>query len=204
MLKAQSISAGEYYIAPLYNGMIHDKLRIAAQSVDRFYVFGIPSEYEFYRNHILRNSSIQRVGICSDHSGFKLKEELHAILEFFKIKVIDYGTHSTANTDYNEWVSKAADGYLNNEVDLIIASCLSGQGVAVAASTYPFLIPSIIYDSEAAQLAMLHTCSNFLAFPSKVWNTNFDLKSALHVVLNTKFEGGRHQLRLMKMLENKL
>jgi ribose 5-phosphate isomerase B len=184
--------------------MIADGFKIVAENVDRFYVFGIPSEYEFYQNHILRNSSIQSVGLCSDHSGFEMKEEIHNILNSLGIKIVDYGTHSTANTDYNEWVAKAADGYFNHEVDLLISSCLSGQGVAGAASAYSFLIPSIIYDVEAAELAMLHTCSNFLAFPSKLWQSKSDLEKALKKLLNTKFEGGRHQLRLMKMLESKL
>lgn len=203
MLSQEDVSGGEYYIAPLYNYFIRDGHRIESKKVETFYVFGTPSEYRFFSNVIARSLKIRRIGLCSDHSGFDTKELIKEFLKESKINILDYGTHSHNDCDYNEFVEKASNGLLKGEIDLIFASCRSGQGVAIAGGAYPGVIPTVIYSLESAELAIKHNCSNFISVPSHLFKDRHSVSDLVSKVLSTTFEGGRHQLRLMKVAEAK-
>jgi len=203
MLSNEDVSAGEFYIAPLYNYFIRDGHRIESKRVEIFYVFGTPSEYRFFSNVIARSLKIRRIGLCSDHSGFDTKSLIKEFLQEGEIEILDYGTHSHNDCDYNEFVEKAANGLLRGEIDLIFASCRSGQGVAIAGGAYPFVFPTVIYNVESAELAIKHNCSNFISVPSELFRDRQSISDIVSKVLNSSFEGGRHQLRLMKVAEAK-
>lgn len=200
MLKSKPEFGNEYYIAPLLNYYTRAHLQVEAVPVDYFYVFGTPEEYEFHKNYTTRMNNLKKIGLCSDHSGFNLKEEFKTSLREYGYEVIDFGTYSDVNCDYNDFVYNAALGYKNGEVDLVIGSCKSGQGVAMAAGKYPYFLPTVIYNEESLELARAHSCSNFLSFPSMLWDKN-KIANIIKVIESTKFEGGRHQIRLMKTLK---
>jgi RpiB/LacA/LacB family sugar-phosphate isomerase len=196
-------SLGEFYIAPLYNYLIRDGLGIGSKAVDVFHVFGTPEEYEFFRDHTVRNSSVKKIGLVSDHSGLDTKVLMKKSLVDMGYSVIDYGTYSHGDCDYNDVVEIAVRGYQRFEVDVIFASCKSGQGVTLAAATYPEILPTILYSENAAIYAVKHNCSNFFSVPSNVFDNPVSIEKILRLVLNESFEGGRHQLRLMKVLARK-
>ncbi len=203
MIEDENISAGEFYIAPLYNYLISANLLIKAVPVDEFYVFGTPREYEFYKDHIVRSVNKKVVGLCADHSGFELKEKTKEVLKDMKIEFIDYGTFSHKDCDYNEVVNLAAEGLTAKEVDFVIGSCRSGQGVAIASGAHKGVIPALIYDMNSGQLAIRHNCANFISLPSALWQDSLILNELITLLVTTYFEGGRHQERLMKVLDVK-
>lgn len=203
MLQSEDVSGGEFYIAPLFNYLIRDGLRVKWKPVETFYVFGTPDEYRFFRDRIVRSLQIRSVGVCSDHSGIDTKNLVKFFFTDKAIEVVDYGTYSHKDCDYNEFVEKSVNGLSRGEVDLIIASCRSGQGVAIAAGAYSGVIPTVIYSVESARYAIKHNCSNFLSIPNSLFNDQESVSEILKTILNTEFEGGRHQLRLMKVVETK-
>jgi len=203
MIQDENISAGEFYIAPLYNYLIASGLEIKSTPVDEFYVFGTPREYEFYKNQINVSLGKKTIGLCADHSGYETKNEIHNILRELKINYIDYGTYSHKDCDYNEVVNLAAEGLLAREVDFVIGSCRSGQGISIASSAHKGVISAVIYDLYSAEFSIKHNCANFVSVPSAIWNDSNKLRTLVNILISTRFEGGRHQERLMKVFDVK-
>jgi RpiB/LacA/LacB family sugar-phosphate isomerase len=200
MINENNLTNNEFYIAPLYNYLISQGMDIYSSRIENFYVFGTPREFEFFSNFVKLERSNLRIGLVSDHSGYHLKEKVRKILQSIS-DVSDYGTFTNDNTDYNEWVMDAVEALQNGQVDLIIASCYSGNGVNIVANKHNSVIGCLVYDIESAELSQRHSSANFVALPDKIWRNSEDLEKCLRVLVNTHFEGGRHQLRLMKALE---
>jgi RpiB/LacA/LacB family sugar-phosphate isomerase len=204
MLDEEDVTQGEFYIAPLYNYLVKRGQKVSYSPVKTFYVFGTPEEYRFFSQTIARSLNLKRIGLCSDHSGVDTKSFIKICLESKGYSVVDYGTHSHKDCDYSDFVERAVGGYLRGEVDLVIASCRSGQGVAIAGGAFKDIYPTVVYSSEAAKYAVSHNCSNFLAIPSTIFNQIEKVESLMEELLTARFEGGRHQLRLMKVAEARL
>ena len=71
-----------------------------------------------------------KIGIASDHRGFKLKEYLKKNLSDYEI--IDFGTDSEESTDYPDYAYKLSKAVVSKEVDFGIAICGSGIGISIA------------------------------------------------------------------------
>ena len=50
-----------------------------------------------------------KIGIASDHRGYKLKEKLKKELLKRNYEIIDYGTYSEESTDYPDYAFKLGD-----------------------------------------------------------------------------------------------
>ena len=74
-----------------------------------------------------------KIGIASDHRGYKLKEQIKE--QITDIKVIDYGTNSEEICDYPDYAFKLGEAVVNKEVDLGVAICGSGIGIGIDSLT---------------------------------------------------------------------
>ena len=70
-----------------------------------------------------------RIGIASDHRGYKLKEQLKHMLDY---EFIDYGTYSEESCDYPDFAFKLGEAVRDNKVDFGVAICGSGIGISIA------------------------------------------------------------------------
>ena len=73
-----------------------------------------------------------KIGIVSDHRGYKLKKSLVNYLTKKKFEVFDFGTDSTESTDYPKYGFIIGEKVSNGEVDFGIAICGSGIGISIA------------------------------------------------------------------------
>ena len=202
LIKDDIRTKNEFYLAPMYNLLINDGLKINTINVEKMHIFGTPNELEFFENHTLKSKKQKTIGLCSDHSGYKLKELVREILVNNNIKFHDYGTYTDNACDYNDFVMPAVSAYIDNKCDYIFGFCRSGQGVNIASSSYPQIMSALIYSNESASLAIKHNCANFFSIPSSIWNEK-NIKNLIDIILNTDFDGGRHQARVMKLIENR-
>lgn len=190
----------EYYLAPLYNLMIIDDKKIETMPVDKMHIFGTPTELDFFVNNSLKTftGKIQRVGLCSDHSGLQGKKWFKNMLEQMRFEVIDYGSYSENDCDYVEFVNMACDGYLAGDVDFVFGFCRSGQGINICANKRRGIRAALIYNTYAAEYAIKHNCANFFSIPTKdrVMPDELDV---INVIMDSTFDGGRHQARLIKL-----
>jgi len=141
-----------------------------------------------------------KIGIGSDHAGFKLKK---LILEYFKeegISHIDYGTNSTESVDYPDFIFLVAKAVAEQKVDRGIVICGSGIGASIVANKIKGIRAARCENEYVARYSRLHTDANVLALGERVVGTEIAV-SIVKEWLNTGFEGGRHQRRLDKIAE---
>ena len=73
-----------------------------------------------------------KIGICNDHAGVEYKERLVEYLTGNGYEMVNFGTDTTASMDYPDVAHPLATAVETGEVDLGIAFCGTGNGMAMA------------------------------------------------------------------------
>lgn len=191
-------SGGEYYICPLYNILIANGGKVVTESVPIMYVMGTPDEMLFFKNVIFPYFLPRSFILCADHSGFELKEKARQILENLNVHYVDCGCYSLDDCDYSDYVSLAIDTKQYFPGAIIMGFCRSGQGVNITANKHQDIRAALITSSQAASLSIRHNAANFFSVAAG-YTTEGELEAIIKVLLDEKFEGGRHQNRLQKV-----
>lgn len=139
-----------------------------------------------------------RIGIANDHAGYQLKREIEPYLSSKGYEVVDYGSDSEASVDYPDYAHKLATAVENNEVDLGISICGSGNGINIAANKHQGVRSALCWMPEISRLARLHNNANICALPGRFLNKQQAVE-ILDQFLTTSFEGGRHENRINKI-----
>jgi RpiB/LacA/LacB family sugar-phosphate isomerase len=191
----------EFYVCPLYNQMIRDGLKVRTKQVEKMYLMGTPTELNFFKNHVNKKFGEKPIALCSDHSGFELKEITKQILDEKGLKYIDFGTYVKKDCDYNDYVKSVAQFIQDKYCDFGFVFCRSGQGVNMAANKQKGIRSSLISDEWTAEMAVRHGCSNVFAFSEK--NIDKDLmEKCIDKIQHNTFDGGRHINRVQRLNEN--
>lgn len=139
-----------------------------------------------------------KVGIASDHAGYRLKEFLKENLKDF-ILIEDFGTFSEESVDYPDYGSKVAEGLSKEMYERGILICKTGIGMSVVANKFKNVIATLCYDEVTIIASRAHNNSNLLCLPGTL-NEELALK-LVKLWLETPFEGGRHERRFRKVKE---
>ena len=156
------------------------------------------------QNILSPNEHQAAVGLASfalgaDHGGLELKETLKAWLRERGLTVTDFGavTKDPAD-DYPDFAKPVAEAVAAGQADLGLLVCTSGVGVSITANKVSGVRAALISDAESAALARQHNDVNVLCLSGK--KTSAELgKKILEAFINAKFEGGRHERRVLKM-----
>ena len=138
------------------------------------------------------------IAIGSDHAGFELKEHLKTLLAGKGFSVEDKGTHSTQSTDYPDYAHQVANAVEVGSAELGILVCGSGNGVCMTANKHSGVRAALAWTPEIAELARLHNDANVICIPAR-FIPEETADAIAEIFLQTKFEGGRHQLRVEKI-----
>ena len=147
------------------------------------------------------------IGLASDHAGFELKEFVKNYLEQAGFIFEDFGTFSTESCDYSDYAHPLAmaveAGQIgevgkNRGVDLGIAMCGSGNGIAMTLNKHQRIRAALCWNVEIVQLARAHNNANILVLPARFINKK-EVEEMIRVFLSTPFEGDRHQQRIDKI-----
>lgn len=139
-----------------------------------------------------------KIGIANDHAGVGYKRAITEYLEELGHELINYGTDSKESTDYPDYAHPLAEGVENNETELGILICGSGNGVCMTANKHAQVRAALCWNSQIAYLSRMHNDANVICIPARF----VALELAIEMVdmfLNTKFEGGRHSRRVNKI-----
>lgn len=140
----------------------------------------------------------KNIVIASDHAGYILKEEIKQYLSDF-CRVKDLGTsNSTKSVDYPDYAQQLAHFMLTDKEYIGILICGSGIGISIAANRYQHLRAALCHNTETATLARKHNDANVIVLGARV-TPESEVYKALDAFLSTKFEGGRHQIRVDKL-----
>lgn len=112
-----------------------------------------------------------RIGIASDHGGYRLKSELLPLLREAKDLVVethDFGTQSEASVDYTDYAHQVAKALLAGTIDRGILVCGTGVGMSIAANRHAGVRCVNCSDTYTARLSRQHNDSNILAIGERV------------------------------------
>ncbi|MGB0375647.1 MAG: ribose 5-phosphate isomerase B [Flavobacteriaceae bacterium] len=138
-----------------------------------------------------------KIFIGNDHAGTSYKQ---AICEYLKQNghtVHNFGTDGDSSVDYPDFIHPVAQA-VEEEDTLGIIICGSGNGAAMTANKYPKIRAALCWTKEITALARQHNNANIMSIPARF----VALPQALEMVdtfLQTPFEGGRHQKRVVKI-----
>ena len=135
-----------------------------------------------------------KISIGSDHGGFAYKEAIKKHLEG-KYEVIDVGTYSEESCHYPEFGLKAARLVGSGECQFGIVVCTSGEGIMISANKVKGVRCGMGYNDEVTALSRMHNDANMIAFGQKFMALE-DVLRRVDIFLSTKFEGGRHEVRV--------
>lgn len=141
-----------------------------------------------------------KIAVACDHGGLNLKNAIIAYLNERGYEVKNFGTDDYKSCDYPDFALPAAEAVARGECDRGIVICSTGIGVSIVANKVPGVRCAHCHDSYCAEYTRLHNDANVLALGEKVIGEGYALK-IVDTFLNTKFEGGRHTIRVDKITE---
>jgi ribose 5-phosphate isomerase B len=141
-----------------------------------------------------------RLGVASDHAGFRYKTLVAEYLRRIGHEVRDFGTGSEAPVDYPDFIRPLALAVASGEVERGIVFGGSGNGEAMAANRVRGVRCAVAWNEESARLAHAHNDANVLSIGQRLV-PEASLLRIVDVWLSTPFEGGRHLQRIRKLDE---
>jgi ribose 5-phosphate isomerase B len=140
----------------------------------------------------------EEILIAADHAGVELKRKVEAELKKLGFAVRDLGTDSTASTDYPDFAHPLAKEVSEGKSKRGVLLCGTGLGMSYVANRYPNVRAAVTWSPDVAELARSHNDANVLILPSR-FVTDDDAVRILRKWLETPFEGGRHERRVVKI-----
>ena len=141
---------------------------------------------------------MKKIFISSDHAGFNLKENIKIFLKKKKYSFIDLGPKNNNRVDYPIYAHAVAKKVKKNKNYIGILVCGSGMGMNITANRHKNIRAAQCYNVKSTKLSRLHNDSNIITLGARLLSK----KNALNCVgifLKTKFEGGRHLVRIKKI-----
>lgn len=134
--------------------------------------------------------------MAQDHAGYA-----YGIVDHWLARngydIIDAGPDSEASTDYPDHVHPVANAVEKGDAYLGIILCGSGNGAAMTANKHQGIRAALCWNTELASLARQHNDANILAIPARFVPEAVAM-AMVQTFLETPFEGGRHQKRVIR------
>lgn len=137
--------------------------------------------------------------IGSDHGGYELKCVLAEYLKSLNHIVEDIGTNSREACDYPDFAFKVAESVASGRAQAGIMVDGAGIGSAMCANRVSGVLAATCNELFVTRNAREHNGANVMCLGSQVVGPGL-AKKLVDVFLETKFEGGRHQKRVDKIL----
>jgi ribose 5-phosphate isomerase B len=137
--------------------------------------------------------------VGADHAGFELKEHLKRLLSGRGIQVDDCGAHSADSVDYPDLAREVAEQIAGKQADFGVLVCGTGIVMSISANKVPGIRAAKVDSEFEAEMARAHNDANVLCLGARVMDAP-TAEKLMHKFLDTRFEGGRHQRRVDKMM----
>lgn len=138
------------------------------------------------------------IAVGSDHAGFRYKEKIKNHLESVGYCVKDFGTDSTETVDYPDFIRPAAESVANGDADYGIVFGGSGNGEAIVANKVKGIRCGLCWNEASARLAKEHNNANMISIGERMVGEQ-KMTAIVDTWLQSRFEGGRHQVRIDKI-----
>jgi len=139
-----------------------------------------------------------KIGVAGDHAGYEYKNRIAELLTKKGYDVADYGTYSDVSCDYPDYAHALAEAVQKKEVDLGIALCGTGNGMAITLNKHKGVRAGLAWNSEIGRLVKAHNDANVLVLPARFISYQMATR-IVNTWLSTPVEEGRHQRRRDKI-----
>ena len=139
-----------------------------------------------------------KIGICNDHAGVDYKNNLTEYLTSKGYEVVNFGTDTPESIDYPDVAHPLAEAVETGKVDLGIAFCGTGNGMAMTLNKHQAVRAGLCWNDTVAELIRQHNDANVVVLPAR-FISNDEAMAIVDKFLNTEFEGGRHIRRVEKI-----
>ena len=139
-----------------------------------------------------------KIGLACDHAGFEYKEQLKEYLSSKEIEIKDFGCYSLESVDYPDFAHQLAESIENNENELGIQFCGTGNGINMSANKHQEIRAALCWNTHISEQSRLHNNANVLTMPARHLSWK-EVQEIVDVFLATNFEGGRHERRVSKL-----
>ena len=129
------------------------------------------------------------VAIANDHAGVALKALLLPEVAACGFTALDLGTATTDSVDYPDYGYLVADAVTAGRAQF---------GISIAANRKAGARAALCQTGLAAELSRQHNDANILALGARLIG-EAEAKECVRRFLTTKFEGGRHGIRVKKL-----
>ena len=140
-----------------------------------------------------------KIVIGNDHAAVDMKWAIKEYMEFLGYKVINVGTNENKSCDYPDIAAVACEKIIKKEVDLGILICGTGVGMSLAANKIKGIRACVCSETYSARLCREHNNANVLCFGERVIGIE-KAKEMVKAFLNANFEGGKHEVRVNKIM----
>lgn len=139
-----------------------------------------------------------KIGICNDHAGVDYKNRLSEYLTGKGYEIVNFGTDTPDSIDYSDLAHPLAEAVESGKVDLGIAFCGTGNGMAMTLNKHQGIRAGLCWSAEIGKLIKQHNKANILVLPARFisYETVVEITDAW---LTEEFEGGRHLNRINKI-----
>ena len=141
---------------------------------------------------------MKKIFISSDHAGFKLKEAIKKYLLSKKLPFQDLGPNNNTRVDYPDFAHKVAKKVKISKNNVGILVCGSGMGMNIVANKHKNIRAAQCFNLKSTKLSRLHNDANIITLGSRLLTKKLAI-NCVNTFLNTKFEGGRHSIRIKKI-----
>lgn len=139
------------------------------------------------------------IAIGCDHGGFELKEIILGFLRESGYKYKDFGTFDTQSVDYPDIADKVCAAIQTGECKRGILICGTGIGMNMCANKHKGIRAAQCHDTFSAKMTRMHNDANVLTMGGRVVGSEL-AKDIVNEFLTNKFLGGRHEIRVNKMM----
>ena len=108
-------------------------------------------------------------------------------------------TDSTASVDYPDFAAKGCKAVQDGSCALVILCCGTGVGMSMCANKMKGIRACCCSDTFSAEFTRRHNNANALCLGGRVVGAGLGCQ-IVDAFLNAEFEGGRHQMRIDKMM----
>lgn len=143
---------------------------------------------------------MEKIAIASDHAGREMKEELKGFLISMGIEVVDMGVNDDKSVDYPDYGIPLAERISKGEINKGVLVCGTGIGMSILANKFKNVRAALVNDVYTARMAKEHNDANILVIGGRIVGKGL-AREMVRTWIETKFEGGRHQLRLDKITD---
>lgn len=140
-----------------------------------------------------------KIAIGNDHGAVDMKKHVVGWLEANGYEVVNFGTDDTASTDYPIYAERVAKAVVSGECDRGVLICGTGIGISIAANKIHGVRCALCSEPVSAALCRLHNNANIVAMGARTIGPVM-AEEIVKTFLTTGFEGGRHALRVDKIM----